>query len=118
MSRILHITTWDDWKSAQREGEYHAASLTTEGFQHCSRPEQVTRVANRLFRGQTGLLLLVIARERVRAEVRDEAPAEAPASAERFPHIYGALNLDAVEAVVDFAPGADGTFLLPNGLSE
>jgi uncharacterized protein (DUF952 family) len=30
-----------------------------------------------------------------------------------FPHVYGALNLDAVERVIDFEPNLDGKFVLP-----
>jgi uncharacterized protein (DUF952 family) len=42
--------------------------------------------------------------------VRDESPAGGD---ERFPHIYGPLNLDAVTQVLPFEPSDDGLFSLP-----
>jgi uncharacterized protein (DUF952 family) len=41
---------------------------------------------------------------------------EPPGDGELFPHIYGALNLDAVVRILDFPPAADGSFALPPGL--
>jgi uncharacterized protein (DUF952 family) len=51
----------------------------------------------------------VIDRQRVRAPIHDE-PLQA--GAERFPPIYGPLNLDAVIQVLPFEPGPDGRFNL------
>lgn len=53
---------------------------------------------------------------RVEAELKYEAPYEDPTSAERFPHLFGPLNLDAVIAAHPFEPGADGSFELPEKL--
>jgi uncharacterized protein (DUF952 family) len=108
MSAIVHITTAGEWQRAQSEGSYRGDTLRSVGFIHCSRPEQVARVADALFRGRTGLLLLVIDRSRVTAEVLDE-----PSGGERYPHIYGSLNLNAVTAVLAFEPDAEGRFSLP-----
>ena len=55
---LLHITSRPAWAAAQAQGFYHAPSLDTEGFIHCSRPEQVLMPANAMFRGQTDLILL------------------------------------------------------------
>lgn len=114
---ILHITTKKEWLAAKERGEYRAPSLDTEGFIHCSTEKQVAHVANAFYRGQKNLVLLVIDETRIKPEVRWEAPAGNPAagisSSDLFPHIYGAINLDAVASVADFPPGADGTFTLP-----
>jgi uncharacterized protein (DUF952 family) len=37
---------------------------------------------------------------------------------ERFPHIYGSLNTNAVIEVLDFEPGVNGQFELPKPLAE
>ncbi|HEC22802.1 MAG TPA: DUF952 domain-containing protein [Chloroflexi bacterium] len=118
MSWILHITTREQWESARKAGLYRPASLDTEGFIHCSTPQQVIRVANAFYRGQEGLVLLCIEPEKVKAPIRYEAPVEEDAGGEeRFPHIYGPLNADAVVRVMDFPPGEDGTFTLPGGIA-
>jgi len=111
---ILHITTSREWDQAVGLGVYQAASLPSEGFMHCSRPEQVLLVANTLFRDQADLVLLCIDRNRVAAPIRDE---NLEGGVERFPHIYGSLNLDAVRQVVIFPPDHDGLFELPGELT-
>ncbi|MFN2199193.1 MAG: DUF952 domain-containing protein [Anaerolineales bacterium] len=102
---ILHITTASDWQAALDQGTYRCNSLDTEGFIHCSKLGQILTVANHYYPGQQGLVLLWIAPDRLTADLRWE-----PASGDVFPHIYGALNLDAVLAVSEFSAGADGTF--------
>ncbi len=114
MPIILHITRRADWEKAAGTGGYEAESLARSGFIHCSKPEQVVRVADGIFRGQKGLVLLVIDTERVKAEIRHE---NLEGGTQLFPHIYGLLNLDAVVDVVDFVPGADGCFALPAEVS-
>jgi len=71
----------------------------------------VLRVADRLFRGQVGLVLLEIDAGRVRAEIRYE---NCEGGQEDFPHIYGALNLDSVVRVLEFEPREDGSFDMPS----
>lgn len=105
MEWIVHISPDAEWQLAKSSGLYRAASLETEGFIHCSRPEQVLEVANRFYLGQTGLWLLWIDPERVQAEIRWEA-----ADGQTFPHIYGPLNLDAILRVTEFTPDADGVY--------
>lgn len=117
MTTILHITTRAAWQTAQANGVYHAPSLATEGFIHLSTPEQVVGTANRYYRGQGDLVVLVVDAARLDAELRYEPPAEAPESSALFPHLYGALNLDAVVAVLDFPPDTEsGWTALPPGI--
>jgi uncharacterized protein (DUF952 family) len=105
---IYHIAERERWRSTPPGGYYAPPSLDTEGFIHFSDAEQVIRVANRFYRGQPDLLLLAVDPGRLEAELRYEQPA--PEVSERFPHLYGPLNLDAVTAVFDFTPAPDGTF--------
>jgi uncharacterized protein (DUF952 family) len=114
---ILHLVSNEAWLAAVKGGAYRADSLSTEGFIHCSKPSQIVGVANTFYRGQQGLVLLVIDPTRLQPELKWEPPAEPePTHAregELFPHVYGSLNLDAVVKVLAFEPGADGVFSLP-----
>ncbi|MEJ2709757.1 MAG: DUF952 domain-containing protein [Anaerolineales bacterium] len=94
---IAHISARQVWLAAQSEAEYRGDTLETEGFIHCSKPEQVLETANRYYAGRQDLVLVWIDPQRVKAEIRWEA-----AGGQVFPHIYGALNLDAVVAAYDF----------------
>lgn len=107
MTMIYHITTLVDWEAAQTRGHYTVASLTSEGFIHCSKLEQVVATANRHYPGQHGLLLLAIIVERLPVEIREE---NLSGGSELYPHIYGPINLDAVSAVLAFEPDASGIF--------
>jgi uncharacterized protein (DUF952 family) len=111
MKLLLHITQRTAWDSAQVSGSYAAPSLATEGFIHCSTPAQVVATAERFYANQRGLILLVIDPARVQAEIKYEPGADKPD--ELFPHIYGPLNLNAVERVVEFEPDDSGRFHLP-----
>lgn len=121
MSIIYHITTREDWQQAQQNGVYTAPSLADEGFIHCSTLSQVTQVANAFYTGQKNLVLLAINSVRLHAPLTWEAPAHPadsdndtlPDDADLFPHVYGAINLEAVERVLDFPPDSEGRFQLP-----
>lgn len=106
---ILHIMHYSYLKKALLEGEYAPESLEEEGFIHCSTPEQVIDVANAIYKGQSGLFLLYIDERKVGPKIVYEDLYE---TGKLFPHIYGPLNMDAIERMVEFAPQADGTFKL------
>jgi uncharacterized protein (DUF952 family) len=103
---IYHLAGQEAWERAQREGEYRGDTLASEGFIHCSNADQILRVANRYYRGRSDLVLLTIDEERVKSKVVYEAAPDG----ERFPHIYGPLNLDAVTGSRKILPGPDGSF--------
>ncbi len=100
-------------KLASTELSTRGKRLDDEGFVHCAYAHQVTRVANRVYRGVRGLVLLVIDPGRVDAEIRNE---NLEGGDELFPHIYGPLKVDAVIDVLAFEPLSDGTFQLPDGI--
>lgn len=107
---IYHITTKTEWEKARSVGSYTADSLATEGFIHASTREQVVGTGNLIFKGQRGLILLAIDTDKLNSELKYEL---APGTDQRFPHIYGPLNLDVVTDVSDFSAGEDGLFQFP-----
>ena len=111
---LLHITHPQalklDWKV------YEPQSLDKEGFIHCSTVEQVMDTANRFYPSDPDLLVLVIDPNRLAAELRWE---NLEGGQTLFPHIYGALNREAVLKIVRLVPGPDGCFeQLPAGLQD
>ena len=96
MAIIYHITTQTEWQQAQEKGYYEAPSLHTEGFIHCSKEGQVAGVLERYYGGQKDLLKLVIDTEKLEHRLVYEL---APSVDEEFPHIYGPINLDAVQRI-------------------
>ena len=119
---IYHIAHRSAWEMAREDGAYRPPSLASEGFIHCSAREQVLAVVNEFYRGQADLLLLCIDESKLTSALRWEAPAHpSPASVKgsrseaQFPHVYGALNLDAVVGVFDLH-AADNGFAMPSDL--
>jgi uncharacterized protein (DUF952 family) len=115
---ILHITSKTEWLEAQQRGEYITPSLQTEGFIHCSTEKQVLHVANAFYRGRNDLVLLQLDDKKLKSKLKWEPPAGFPApgisETDKFPHIFGAINISAVTAAIDFeADPASGSFFLP-----
>jgi uncharacterized protein (DUF952 family) len=100
---LFHITTRAAWTEAIELGSYRPGSLASEGFIHLSGEAQWLKTANRFFRGQQGLVLLCIRQDQLSARLAFE-----PADGDLFPHLYGALNIDAVFEVHDLAASEDG----------
>lgn len=105
MPHIFHIALPEQWTDALESGAYswstRGRTLEEEGFLHAADAEQVEGVRRSFYADLGGLLLLTIDTGRLTSpwqydEVDDQ----------RFPHIYGPLNTD---AVVDVAPLIPGT---------
>jgi len=103
---LLHIARGDEWARAQMDGVYRTGSLQEQGYIHCSYPHQVINVANMVYRGQRGLVLLHIDPDRLDSRVVEEDGG----GGELFPHVYGPINLGAVVKVERLTPGEDGSF--------
>lgn len=117
MSFIYHITSRKLYQEASQTGIYTPATFEQDGFMHLSQKNQLLSVANNFYLGQTGLVCLVIDPEKVRAELKYEPPVhpggkvvEAIDPEDLFPHLYGALNTDAVVSVFDMTANASGVF--------
>ena len=109
-SVLVHLCSNDEWLSAQASGEHRPDSLDANGFVHLSSAEQVHLPANRLYPGRADLVLLRIDPTRLAAPVRWEPGVATDPDAMRFPHLYGALPVDAVINVTPYLPDEDGKF--------
>jgi uncharacterized protein (DUF952 family) len=110
---IFHVVTLDDWLASPNL-PYSPASLAEDGFVHCSPDEAVTlAVASACYRHILGpLMMLLIDEHKLDAVVRWEAPSPAlppgVAAGTLFPHVYGRINRDAVQGIMEVQRDADG----------
>lgn len=106
---IFHIVEKKAYKRLENSGEYRPESLDTEGFIHCSTGEQINDTANRIFENKRHLFLLIIDTKRVEADIKYEEDKEQD---EKFPHIYGPLNTNAILDKISLNPDKKGQFHL------
>lgn len=96
MSTIFHITPRAHWETAILRGHYLPQDYKEEGFIHASLPRQLPAVAERHYKNQKDLVLLEIETELVKSKIVFEGVTD------KFPHIYGELNLDSVINIHNF----------------
>lgn len=127
---LLHAALPGDWELATRTGEYpwstRGRTVGEEGFVHLSYPGQLDGVVERFYADVDPLVILVVDRTRLTDPVVDEPPA--PGAAEHFPHLYGALPVDAVVRALQWSASSgvsasaavsDGAFgVSPDASSE
>jgi uncharacterized protein (DUF952 family) len=116
VATIYHIVARETWAAAQAAGRYAPDSLAEEGFIHAGYRAQLPDVANILYHGEPGLVVLCIDPARVAPEIREDEVEFPEGRVGRHPHFYGPLNLDSVFRVVDLPPEPDGSFRLPPDL--
>ncbi|MBT5072901.1 MAG: DUF952 domain-containing protein [Kordiimonadaceae bacterium] len=98
---IYKICPKDEWENAGNLGVYKGSQDDLrDGFIHFSSFDQVLGTLDKHFVGQKDLLLLKVSMEQL-----DPAQLkwETSRNDEKFPHLYGDLNLDAVINVVEIA---------------
>lgn len=110
LDRIYHLALRDEWLDAvDSDGTYRRStlgrSLEEEGFIHCSFAQQVQGIADLVYRGRSDVVLLVVNRAALQAEVRVE---NCGTSGDAYPHVYGPLPVDAVVDSIDVPVGPDG----------
>ena len=104
---LFHIAEQKDIERAQQRGQYVPEAFARDGFIHCSYPEQVIEVANRLFSGRGDLLLLEIDPQKLSCPIVDE---NLEGGLELYPHVYGPLPSAAIVAIHPFPCDAHGRF--------
>ena len=110
MGIITHFTPRRHWEEALVADVYTADSLHSQGFIHCSTPEQVAAVANTIARERDDLVLLWIDEAKVLAKIVYE---NLEGGDKLFPHIYGPLNIDSIVQVTSFVKNKQGMYETP-----
>ncbi len=104
---IYHLAERAHWDAAAHSGSYARStlgrSLEDEGFIHASTVEQWPATRARFYaQVAEPLVLLEIDETRLTAPVRWEIGD--PVTGERFPHVFGPVNVDAVVSTVQLDP--------------
>jgi len=92
---IYHIVLPERWNPLDPEMDYEAESLVTEGFIHCSFIDQLDAVLQRYYKDAEKVLILSIDPAKLSSRLVEEPSTDN----EIYPHIYGAINRDAILAV-------------------
>jgi glutathione S-transferase len=107
---LYHLALRREWAEARRDGSYgrstRGRSLEEVGFIHLSGAHQVQATAQRFYGDLPSgeLVLLSVDPQRLAAAGLVVIEEPAPGSGELFPHLYGALPLEAVLLAQPFDP--------------
>jgi len=112
MDLTFHLVEQTDWQAQDAARDYIPRDFARDGFIHCTDgADEMARTANRYYRDHHAPhLYLYIDKSLVRAPLRYDAEPKI------YPHIYGALNRDAIVAVRPARRNGDGEFLPPDDL--
>lgn len=103
---IYHVIDEAKWKEAQKICEYTPSSFEDDGFIHTSTEEQLLPTANRKLKHKDELRVVVIDTDKLKAVLKFEEAS----NGEKYPHIYGPLNTDAVVYLIKLVKGDLGEF--------
>jgi len=107
---IYHLCRAADWRAAAACGEYRGSGDDLrDGFIHFSTAAQVKESAARHRAGVPDLLLLAVDPQALGTALKWEAAR----GGMLFPHLYGALPVDAVTSATALPLGPDGRHVFP-----
>jgi uncharacterized protein (DUF952 family) len=107
---VYKIVPAEIWQKAIERGIFEGAGIDiADGFIHLSTGAQAVRTAELYFAGQTGLVLVAVNAESLGAALVFEPSRDGAL----FPHLYGALPLDAVRWAKPLPVGPDGKHVFP-----
>lgn len=112
---ILHCLTKSKWDKVKENSYYGRESIEAFGFIHCSSIENFWRVAPNFKDVDEPLVLLCIDSSKVEANIKWEDDENC---GRKYPHIYGELNVDSVDAVLPFLKSDQGDFILNKELEQ
>lgn len=99
---LFHLALAEDWSQAERCGHYSTStrglSVEQVGFIHLSWRDQIPDTFQRFYADAGDVRLLTVDPMQIQAPLR----ADAVPSGELFPHLYGALPVEAVTSVTSY----------------
>ncbi|WP_421725277.1 DUF952 domain-containing protein [Bauldia sp.] len=110
MAVVYKICPNKEWRTAEATGVFKGSDIDLkDGFIHLSNADQVAGTLEHYFAGQAGLVLVAIDSGRLGDALRHEPSRDGVL----YPHLHGALPMDAVLWVrtIDIA---DGRHMLPD----
>ena len=114
MTLLYRIMPAAAWHATQAAGAFAgSAHDQRDGYIHLSTQSQVEETAARHYAGQTDLVLVCVAAERLAASRPGALKWEPSRGGQLFPHLYADLPVDAVERVQALPLGADGKHVFP-----
>ena len=114
VSFLYKIMSKQEWETAQAQGIYEGSEVDRkDGFIHLSAAHQVRATAQKHFSGRADLLLVSVLEKNLGKNLKWEVSR----GGALFPHIYGALRLDAVGEAVPL-PLVNGVHQFPSGLPK
>ena len=112
---IYHMCREDEWRAAEAVGRYDGSSQdAADGFIHFSTASQVRESAAKHRAGQTNLVLLTVDP----ATLGETLKWEPSRHGQLFPHLYGALPVDAIIRMDPLPLDADGNHVFPGHLAD
>jgi len=127
-NRIYHIVTLNDFKTRIEDNHYSPSNFEKDGFIHCTREMSTSLLVLEDYFAEPSksnvILILEIDTTRLESKVIYEPPAPVQGAGAShvsdgvsFPHIYGSLNIDAVERVGK-AERVEGKFVWPSTFED
>ncbi|WP_425410861.1 DUF952 domain-containing protein [Hyphococcus sp.] len=95
---VYRLATEQEWRAAQETGRVPKRDIDErDGYYHLSTRSQLLETANLHFAGAADLLALKMPLAAIAGDVKFEL---APKRGEKFPHLYGDLNVGHVAAAI------------------
>ncbi|MGC1710183.1 MAG: DUF952 domain-containing protein [Methyloceanibacter sp.] len=112
---VYKVLSRDAFAKTKVNGRFEGSGEDArDGFIHLSSVEQLEDTLAKHYAGKDGLVLLAVDSESLGERLQWE-PARGGAL---FPHLYGPLELSAVNSIEELTLGADGKHRLPDGISS
>lgn len=108
--KIYKIISKSEWQRAETAGVFKGVAIDlTDGYIHFSTAAQAAETAAKHFAGKTDLLLITVNPGALTQSLKWE-PSRGGAL---FPHLYGDLNMDAVEDKTALPLDGNGVHIFP-----